>query len=247
MINQLPPVSEALYVGLYNEIGTPTEVNIRREVTDMKDTVTTSVENIYMARKMNSGSCREGFRLKSSDYDSMFWTRRVKLIFNLSNFNDSDAFRMHVLLMEHLDTYPGFVILKRLTQTRNKMLLYSTVTHQNDLYISSVKFRILTHDLLVTLPIFVDSAKLHGPCSKLYDDNTEQDFAHCFFCQYWPQTALVWIERCRQNGWPVQNIINKIISNGCHVMPVGSKSNCIENELEWRLSFLKQNKTWFMQ
>lgn len=30
MMNQLPPVSEALYVGLYNEIGTPTEVNISR-------------------------------------------------------------------------------------------------------------------------------------------------------------------------------------------------------------------------
>lgn len=123
----------------------------------------------------------------------MFWTTRVKVICNLSDLKNSNAFRMRVLFMEHSDAYPGFVKLKCLTPTRNKMLLSSTVTHENDLYLSSVKFISLTHDLIVRPPIYADSAKLHGPCSKFYINN----LPHCFFCQYWPQTALMWIKRCR--------------------------------------------------
>lgn len=197
MMDQLTRVSEALYVGMCSEIRTPTEVNLRREVMDIIHTLRISVAEIAMNRKMKSGSRREGFRLKSSDYDSMFWPTCVKVICNLSDLNDSDALRMHILLLEHLDTYPDFVTLLCLTPTRNKMLLFSTVTHQNSLYISSVKFRSLTHYSLVTPLKFADSAKLHGPCSKFYTDNIEQDLANCFFCQYWPPTALMWIERCR--------------------------------------------------
>lgn len=46
-----------------------------------------------------------------------------------------------------------------------------------------------------------------------------------------------WIDRCQQKGWPKRSVIDEIVSNGCHVMPIGSKRESDENELEWRLSF----------
>lgn len=46
-----------------------------------------------------------------------------------------------------------------------------------------------------------------------------------------------WIDRCQQKGWPERSVIDEIVSNGCHVMPIGSKRESDENELEWRLSF----------
>lgn len=62
MMNQLPRVSEALYVGMCSEIGTPTEVNIRREVMDIIHTLRSSVKEIVMDVKIKSGGYREGFR-----------------------------------------------------------------------------------------------------------------------------------------------------------------------------------------
>lgn len=83
-----PRVSEVLYGGLCSHIGTPTEVIIRRKLMDMEEIIRNSIgvneETIYM----HSGSHREGFRLKSSDQDIMFWCKRYTIICDVSNSVD---------------------------------------------------------------------------------------------------------------------------------------------------------------
>ena len=60
-------------MGMCREVGSPTEVRIRREVTDTKETVERSVYIMKCFNAMQSGSRREGFRLKTSDIDWMVW------------------------------------------------------------------------------------------------------------------------------------------------------------------------------
>lgn len=117
-------VSEAMYVGLCRQIGTPTEVVIRRELMDVDEMIHRRVylnEGVIFVQK---GSYREGFIFKSSDIDVMFWPTRCKVICGMSNFNVSDICS---LLMEHSDAPPGFVRLKRLINTQGELMGFFTV------------------------------------------------------------------------------------------------------------------------
>ena len=51
--------------------------------------------------------------------------------------------------------------------------------------------------------------------------------------KFWPQQAIDWIERSRL--WPLQNDIQRIVDDGCQVVPRSSPGG--DSESEWRLSF----------
>lgn len=63
-----------------------------------------------------TGSFKEGFRFKSSDVDAMQWLTNCKVIGDLSQFMDFQTSIVDVILMEHYETPPGYVLLKLLTQ-----------------------------------------------------------------------------------------------------------------------------------
>lgn len=228
-------VSEVLYVGLCCRLGTPTIVNLRREVMDMELMIQTTAMKRHGTMFTISGSYREGFRFKSSDQDTMVWNPSHKLIYEMSQFKDFDASGLDVILMEHSGTPPGFVRLKLLTPFHNILLISSAVTHGHCCYLSSEKFR--TQGFYLFRIMIREGMQTHGPCTNFYIDGTEHDFAWCFACQYWPQTALAWVARCQEKGWPVQSVVNEITSSGCHVIPIESNVSCDEYALEWRLSF----------
>lgn len=52
----------------------------------------------------------------------------------------------------------------------------------------------------------------------------------------WPHIAKEWINRKRCFGWPSGEMINAIVQNGCHIVPV-DRSSDHTNDKEWRLSF----------
>lgn len=245
-MEDLPNVSEALYVRLCcnKSIGTEREVTIRRELMDMDELIQKPLNRHIGSTKMISGSSREGFRFKSSDQDTMMWKTVNKVICELSQGMSLDGSTHNIILMEHSGTPQGFVRLELLTPARSTELLYSVVVYENRCYISSQRFRNHYYQRIKAL---IEGTS-HGPCFNFFLDNIEGDIGTCFFCQYWPQTALPWIERCHQKDWPVQSLLEKIIANGCHVMPIESKSESDENEFEWRLSFLflRRNKNWFI-
>lgn len=181
-----PRVSEVLYVGLCRHIGTPTEVTIRREVSDIEEIIRHSVGMCNDQMCMESGSYREGFRLKSSDVDLMFWCIGYHIICDISSF---DASFPYTILLQDSFTPPGFVRLKLLTQARHTRIRYAVVTYKNDCYISSEKFSYFTYYNLTKSSILTENLRSHGPCSSFYSDGIENDYGVCMACQYWPKKS----------------------------------------------------------
>lgn len=227
-------VSEAMYVGLCRQIGTPTEVVIRRELMDVDEMIHRRVYLNEGVIFVQSGSYREGFIFKSSDIDVMFWPTRCKVICGMSNFNVSDICS---ILMEHSEAPPGFVRLKLLNYTPGEKMVFlqSIENHINGFYLSSKKFRDKCYEIICSGTI-AKNVQPHGPCNSFHAFGFENDFGGCIACQYWPQTATPWITRCQLNRWPTEIVLNDIIPKGCHVMPIGNLGSD-ESELEWRLSF----------
>ncbi|XP_061167797.1 uncharacterized protein LOC133198744 [Saccostrea echinata] len=62
-----------MYVGLCRKIGSPTIVRMRREVMDTSEVMSQPKYLMRGMDRMRSGSRREGFRLRNSDVDCMFW------------------------------------------------------------------------------------------------------------------------------------------------------------------------------
>lgn len=229
-----PRVSEVLYVGLCRHIGTPTEVTIRRELSDMEEIIRNSV-GVYEGQiYIHSGSHREGFRFSSSDRDLMFWCTGYHVIHDMSNFVDAYPC---TILMEYFLTPPGFVKLRLLTPARHPRMIWSVVNYMHDRYLSSEKFRYTAYYGLTKSKIFTEKLRQHGPCSNFFSGGFENDYGVCLACQFWPPIAKPWIARCQLTQWPNEIVIMEILSNGCHVMPIGSNLIDGESELEWRLSF----------
>jgi hypothetical protein len=108
-------MSEILYRGLCQKIGSPTELTIRREVLDMRETIEEPVQIHRGHRRTVSGSYGEGFRFQSSDIDFMHWRCHVKLITDVAQAKLYNGMVHSILLMENNDTPIGFVKLKVLS------------------------------------------------------------------------------------------------------------------------------------
>lgn len=229
-------VSEALYAGLCSHIGTATEVTMRREVMDTHELIKKPVETYFGIRSMMSGSYREGFRFESSDIDAMYWYTNHKVITDVSQFSVHDLPKHSIIFLEDSNTSPGFVYLKLLSQPRDKNITSSIVSFNGGTYISSSKWRQMALEKHRGDRLR-NNLNIHGPCVSSSMQSVEFDFALCFHSSYWPRLMDSWKRRCSLIKWPPHQVCEEILRNGCHVVPVGSKSAVGENELEWRLSF----------
>eukprot|EP00105_Crassostrea_gigas_P036483 XP_019920631.1 PREDICTED: uncharacterized protein LOC109617970 [Crassostrea gigas] len=229
-------VSEALYAGLCRYIGTPTDVTVRREVMDMAEMIRTPVEIDYGVRKMKSGSYRECFRFKSSDLDTMFWITNHKVITDPSQSSVYDLSKHSIILMEDIETSPGFVRLQLLTSPRDTSIESSVVPYNDGMYISCMRWRQRMLSMVSGNKRF-NNTKTHGPCANAFIDEMETDYALCFHCSHWSRLTYYWRKRCNLHNWPPNHVFSDILGNGCHLVPVGNKKAADENELDWRLSF----------
>ena len=84
----------------------------------------------------------------------------------------------------------------------------------------------------------------HGPALLINDEGEGKrmearvfhDFVCCLRVVSWPILAQDWVYRKRFNGWPAVSTIKRIVSNGCHVVPIGVPNKTVRGP-EWRLSF----------
>ncbi|XP_062590617.1 uncharacterized protein LOC134252210 [Saccostrea cucullata] len=231
-MNQIPRLSEAVYVGLCREVGSPTEVRIRREVMDIDEVVNKPIYILRGLDRMLSGSKREGFRLRTSDMDWMLWPPDHKVICDLSQISLYRVPQHTVILIECDDLPPGFTRLNLITPSNDEIVRSSCVFMNGKVYISSALFRD-THGQSLNSWSGLSSVH-HGPCSTNILGHVEADYAFCFQSHHWPTLAQPWIHRCRQEGWPSEFVLSKILSRGVHVVPIGSSP---ENGEEWRMSF----------
>ncbi|XP_078321060.1 uncharacterized protein LOC111100341 [Crassostrea virginica] len=218
---------ESVFLRLCQIVGTSVQVAIRREMVDIKEMVDRRVADNDDTIEMESGSRREGFRLEGSDYDYMYWWNNHRVIFDMSQSEHYYTEDKTLILSDSSESPPGFTLLELLTP-RTKREVQSACVPMNDrLYISSSQYRQQTQSHLFPGSIG------HGPCESGEVRGIEYDFAHCFACDFWPLSAS-WIDRC--HSWPDREVVNEIVRNGCHFVPIGHPLGLHERE-EWRMSF----------
>lgn len=244
-MNHLSRLSEVMYAGLCQKIGTPAKVWTIRAVMDMDDMINSPIERYNRFGSRLIGSRREGFRFESSDHNYAFHVRDNIIIVDLSNLDNINIFNLNIVLMEHSETPPGYVKLNLLTSTRG-IVQSMTVMTGHDRYISTKKFCRIMHRCGVCVHYFVkETEKPSSHCSGSYWKGNLFGWNGCLVSQCWPQPALSWIERCQHKRWPDQSVLSEIKSNGCYIMPIGSKSSTFGNALEWKLQFSQAEKILF--
>nr|XP_034314230.1 uncharacterized protein LOC117684783 [Crassostrea gigas] len=225
----LQHMSESVFVGLCEIVGTSQQVALRREKVDIVEMVKRQVTPNDGTMEMLSGSRREGFSLKGSDVDFMFWYNSHQVIMDMSQSEYYNTASTTLILSDSSESPPGFTLLQLLTPTTNREVRSACVRMNDRVYISSSIYRQLTCSA-----VFPNST-VHGPCgSGNIAGGVEYDTTFCFVCDFWPLSASSWIDRC--HSWPGPEVVDDIVRNGCHFVAIGHPLGPHKNE-EWRFSF----------
>ncbi|XP_011414756.3 uncharacterized protein [Magallana gigas] len=231
----LQHTSESVFVGLCEIVGTSQQVAIRRETQDINEMVENRLITNDNLIRMMSGSRREGFRLKGSDIDTMYWFNDHRVIMDMSQAEYYNTPNTILILSDSSESPPGFTLLQLLTPTTTDaptttdMFVYlARVRMKNRVYISNSFYR------QIACLLGHDNATVHGPCGSANVGGQEYDNAYCFVCDFWPPSASSWIDRC--HSWPDPEVVDDIVRNGCHFVAIGHPFGPHENE-EWRVSF----------
>nr|XP_022310279.1 uncharacterized protein LOC111115734 [Crassostrea virginica] len=220
---------ESVFVRLCQIVGTSVQVAIRRETKDIKEMVDRRAADNDDIIDLQSGSRREGFRLEGSDYDYMYWLNNHRVIFDMFQSEYYYTENKTLILSDNSESPPGFTLLELLTSTTNREVQSARVPMNDRLYISSSLYRQQTQEH------HFPGSIAHGPCeSGEVPGGLEYDMAWCFACDFWPGSASSWINRC--HSWPDREVVNEIVRNGCHFVPIGHPLGLHEHE-EWRISF----------
>nr|XP_011424308.2 uncharacterized protein LOC105326143 [Crassostrea gigas] len=225
---RLQHMSESVFVGLCEILGTSQQVALRRETEDIKDMMKRRLITYDENIEMLSGSRREGFRLEGSDLDYMFWPNNHRVIMNMSQSEYYNTANTALILSDSSESPPGFTLLQLLTPTTDRNVQSACVRMNDRVHISSSIYKELTFSKSAP------NSTVHGPCGSGNLAGAEYDTAHCFVCDFWPLSASSWINRC--HAWPDPEVVNNIVRNGCHFVAIGHPFGSHEYE-EWRISF----------
>ncbi|XP_065922209.1 uncharacterized protein [Magallana gigas] len=223
-------LSESVFAGLCEIVGTSQLVAIRRETVDIKEMVERRATSDHGVIGMMSGSEREGFRLKGSDMDSMYWRNNHRVIMAMSQSVYYNTANTTLILSDSSESPPGFTLLQLLTPTTSRSVQSACVRMNDRVYIYSSIYR----QLHVTYLSIRHNSTVHGPCASGVRAGQEYDYAYCFVCDFWPPSASSWINRC--HAWPDPEVVDDIVRNGCHFVAIGHPLGPHEEE-EWRCSF----------
>ncbi|XP_062567766.1 uncharacterized protein LOC134230008 [Saccostrea cucullata] len=223
-------ISESVFVGLCRKVGTSQVVAMRRDIMDIYEMAMNKVTKSHEDSVVVSGSYREGFRLKGSDIDMMFWRNKHCVIWDLSQSQYYNIHRQTLILCDCSDSPPGFTLLYLLSPRVYREIQRACVGMNNRYYVSSSKYRQISLSAL-SLPYNLTP---HGPCVSGTFATIEFDNAHCFASAFWPPSASTWIDRC--HSWPQPHVVDDIVKNGCHFVAIGHKLGNHEDH-EWRISF----------
>ena len=141
--------------------------------------------------KLKSGSQGEGFRLKDSDLDMMYWLENHRVFWNFSQATLYNTHDHALILCDSSESPPGFTLLRLPLEEADRRVLSSFVRINGVLYISSAKYR-----KNVPFPFRSVYSTVHGPCSTGRHVYKEIDVAYCFVSEIWPPSACPWKDRC---------------------------------------------------
>jgi len=91
--------------------------------------------------------------------------------------------------------------------------------------------------------LYYTTLDVHGPAAYFPARDTRflsADYVPCVRCLSWPPQAAAWPTRYRNYGWPDSATLDRVVSNGCDVVPVAHRQ-CRQHVLigvfQQRLSF----------
>ncbi|XP_071177236.1 uncharacterized protein [Mytilus edulis] len=227
------------YECLVNEIGTEIDIRKRQRLFIIQDMIYNEI--MPQKRRIASGSLSEGLDLPGSDFDIMYEMIDIDVIHNVRKIKH--PIHRTTCVMENDINHPGFTRLRLVAEKDGKSFLTPCARCKSvneslfvsssgkGLYLSVNRFlRKIWHSFSFTkfMPLF-----LHGPCFS--DDRQNYDYAYCLRSKYLPRNAIPWGTRHRCQ-WPPNSVIDRIIDNGCLLVPIGPKTTS-DNDLLWRLSF----------
>ncbi|KAK3082810.1 hypothetical protein FSP39_005983 [Pinctada imbricata] len=172
-----------------------------------------------------SGSLGEGVAYPESDDDVMIYhtfTRVVKSYREATWRGD--------LLMIPSQYSPGYCLLLDVKQSYPAYIIHVIDKMP---FLSSSKWK--QYGLQ-------EGESIHGPCQSQIIGAYEYDNALCIHFPSWPDVAKNWILRSRPHGWPSHDVVQNIIMNGCHVVPIGDQTSAYHQH-EWRISFSMAERT----
>ncbi|XP_063448045.1 uncharacterized protein LOC134727596 [Mytilus trossulus] len=211
--------SKILFCFLSYHIGNESIVRFRRIIIDKKYPHNIDfLSNTLLA----SGSRAEGLDMKGSDTDIMLIDSTIEAYEGDDKSNPLISCRYDSMSS---DLKPGYVLVEAWMRGYPSTLL------------SSSFFK-------TSISVFAPFLKLifqmepHGPAMSASTFGDEFDLVYCIKTVTWPNIASEWVFRKRKYGWPSQEMIQSIQSQGCHLVPVSSKVDArTTEEIEWRLSF----------
>lgn len=161
-------MSELVHQGLcFFELGTSENVATVRETQDFYELIYKRVSN-KRATMMLSGNTKEGFRMKGSDMDYMYWRNDHRVIWYSSQSAFYNSSVRIMFLADSSECPPGFSLLKLFTPiTNSRSVLNLAIVRINDsLYLSSSKFKEIN---LLAFNLYRNQTfTLHGPRVVVY-------------------------------------------------------------------------------
>lgn len=130
---------------------------------------------------------------------------------------------------------------------------YVRIQHQDLSYLRADSFReecsrVFLADKFKNIHGQLISTTNSGPAVTIVTSEKEYGYRYafdvvwCIRCTGWPSQAQEWAKRKRTGGWPSQQVLEHVLKDACHVVPVGPSGD-IKKGLEWRLSFSKAEQT----
>ena len=107
----LQTISESVYVGLCLKLGTPQQIAIRRDIVEINQVLEHKITRTDEFVKMQSGSRREGFRLKDSDIDIMIWSNDHRVYWDFSQIQLFNTQSQVLILCVSSESPPGFTLI----------------------------------------------------------------------------------------------------------------------------------------
>ncbi|VDI33084.1 Hypothetical predicted protein [Mytilus galloprovincialis] len=245
-------VSKTLY---FTDQGISSKIsNMHKNMIISQSTLFTAVHEKFKIHY--GGSYAEGTYSSGSDIDRMMVIPNILVISNGNERNDRIG---HIFQRDPRKCRAGFftLVLQQLQRLENDLFLpygkdindMLEKDNAGNSFLSSDK---MSHFSVTQSQRFAPSTyehSKHGPAT-----NYTEQYAHGFmkartftlidvdFCfglmvDGWPTEADEWVTRQRKYNWPQKDLIEKVRSLDCHLVPVGDKTSQ-NSRLEWRLSFL---------
>ncbi|KAK3105252.1 hypothetical protein FSP39_020849 [Pinctada imbricata] len=205
--------------------GSEEYVSLRRQLVFLREWLLNHQVPQNQVHTICSGSLGEGVAYPKSDDDVMIYRTDIRVVKTYR-----EATQRGDLLMVPSEYSPGYC------------LLLDAKGSYPDNYIQNINGISFLSSLLMKESYVGEGMSIHGPCHSGNYGPEEYDFAHCIPCFDWPDVANDWILRNRSNDWPSCEIVENIIQNGCHVVPVGDSTSPHGNH-EWRMSFSVGERT----